>query len=183
MTKTTTIKKLLEKAWKLRGEANYKESQKFLSKAESLCTKEDFYFMGRIHHIRMQYEADKDHFDKAIEYCHLSVLSYFKSKDYDRIAHSVRHLADLQMETGELSDSENNYIKSVGIYKSLEDCNKGDLANALRGYAQLQEKKGEFSEAMDLWQEIIHLYKECDFKAGEIEAINKLNLLQNRNKR
>lgn len=180
MTKTTTIKKLLEKAWKLRGEANYKESQKFLSKAESLCTKEDFHFTGRIHHIRMQYEADKDNFDKAMEYCQLSVLNYIKSKDYDRVAHSVRHLADLQFEMGELKESESNYIKSIGIYKSLEDCNKGDLANALRGYAQLQEKKGEFSEAMDLWQEIIHLYKECNFKAGEIEGIEKLNQLRNR---
>lgn len=180
MTKKETIKKLLESAWELRREANYNESEKVLSKAESLCAEKDFYFIGRIHHIRMQYEADKDHFDKAVEHCQWAVLSYEKSKDAERIAHSVRHLADLELKTGKLNDAERNYIKSIGIYKNLKDNNNGDLANALRGYARLYEKREEFTEAMDLWQEIILLYQECDFKAGENEGIEKLNQLRNK---
>ena len=180
LTRTETIEKLLEEAWQLRGKGNYKESRKILITAESLCTKEDFNYLGRIYHIRMQYEADKDHFDRAMEYCHLSVSSYIKSEDSDKIAHSVRHLADLQLKTGKLHHAHRNYVKSIDIYRSQKDCNKGDLANALIGYANLLEERKKFTEAIDLWQEIIHLYRESNFEQGELKARQKLNQLRNK---
>jgi len=181
MTKKNIIEQLLEKAWKLRGEGNYDESIKVLSSAESLCELDDYYFLGRINHIRMQYEADKENYERAIEFCRLAISLYRKSKDLNKIAHSMRHLADLQLEINQLNDAEKNYMGTINIYKNI-NANSSDFANALRGYALLLEKQNKISRAIDLWGEIVQLYKENNFNKGVQEGINKMNYLYDKQK-
>lgn len=170
---------LLSEAWQLRGIGNYEDSKRVLKSAEALCHPDDFYFLGRIYHIKMQYEADSDNYLKAIEYCKLAVSTYKKSKDSTKIAHSMRHLADLYLEINQLADAEVYYNKVLHIYESLKDVSHQDFANALRGYALLHEKQNKIAKAISLWEQITELYRKRNFAFGEQEGIKKVNDLKN----
>jgi len=95
----------------------------------------------------------------------------------DRIAHSTRHIADLQYQLGQDADSEQNYRESISIYKGNPSTYNGDLANALRGFGLLLERCGKIEEAIVIWEETKELYLACNLQAGVDEANQKLDSL------
>ena len=98
MTEKPKIDKLLENIWTLRRKGKYGEVQLHLKDAERLC-KEDYYnSLGRIFHIYMQVESDHDRYLKALELCKKSLSYYMKCDNLDKIAHSTRHVADMEFQ-------------------------------------------------------------------------------------
>ncbi|RZV54912.1 MAG: tetratricopeptide repeat protein, partial [Flavobacteriaceae bacterium] len=180
MEKDAKIQSHLEKAWGLRGVGKYDESKKALEMASSLCNTDDHSFLGRIQHIKMQYESDHDNYDKAIEFCRKAVSHYEKAKNHDRIAHSRRHLADLQVELGRLDEAELNYHEALDLYRNNDDTHIGDLINALRGYAILLGKQMKTTQAKKVWQEILQHYQDVGYKDAELDAIEKIRQLENK---
>ena len=126
----------------------------------------------------MQFESDHNHPSKALELCQQSLMYYKKAGDLNKVAHSTRHLADLERHLGNEADSERNYRDAIGIYKDNASTNKGDLANALRGFGLLLEKRGNIQEAIAVWKETKELYVACNLQVGVDEANRKLDSLQ-----
>ena len=171
------IQSLLNKAWQERRNNNYDQARVLVDEALAECEKNDFLSLGRIFHIYMQFESDQDHYQKALEYSLQSIGFYQKAKDANKIAHSTRHLADLQFQLGQYQESESTYQQALTIYRKNANTNKGDLANALRGYGLVLEKLGKVKKAILVWKEVKQLYEAVDLEAGVEEAAAKLEFL------
>ena len=161
MAYNLSIKELLEEAWAKRREGKYDEARHLVKEAQGICKDDDHNFLGRIFHIYMQFESDQDNYSKALEFCQKSLWFYRKDKNLDKIAHSTRHIADLQRHLGQEADSEGNYREAIANYKGNSNTYKGDLANALRGFGLLLEKRGKIEEAIAIWKETKELYLGC----------------------
>ena len=177
MTDNSNIKELLEEAWTKRREEKYDEAGLLVKKAHGLCKDDDYNSLGRIFHVYMQFESDHDNPSKALELCQQSLRYYKKASNPDKVAHSTRHIADLQRHLGHEADSERNYREAIDIYKGITTTNKGDLANALRGFGILLEKRGNIEEAIAVWKETKELYQACNIQEGADEANLKLDAL------
>ena len=127
----------------------------------------------------MQHEYDHDNLLKALEYNNKSISYYTKDKNLDKIAHSIRHRADLQKALGQFENAESNYLKAIRIYKEQLQAFNGNLANALRGYALVLEKRKRFKKAIMVWEEIKAIYAKHQFSEGTIEANHKISQLKN----
>jgi tetratricopeptide (TPR) repeat protein len=176
MKTTEKIHELLKKGWEQRGSGNYKEASVILEEAKKICKKDDFESLGRIQHILMQFQADKDNFSEAQKFSKISLEYYKKSGNAIKIAHSQRHLADLQRELGMFRDSESNYRESIKIY--LDNSDKTpllDLANALRGFGVLLSSVKMDVEAKTIWAQVKSMYAKLNLPEGVSEADQYLN--------
>lgn len=178
MSNDSDIQKLLEDAWVRRRENNYKEAETLVTKAKELCKEDDFIFLGRIYHVTMQFEYDRKNYTKALQLCQESLSYYKKSKDLNKIAHSTRHIADLEYHLGNYDNSEEFYKASLKLYRENKNTNSLDMANALRGYAILLEKNKKGLEAIQIWTGAKQYYEASNIKAGINEANKKIKLLQ-----
>ena len=181
MTTKEQIQQFLDDAWELRGRGNYKESRRLLDKAQKLCQSKDYEMLGQVFHIYMQHEFDHGNLNQALDYNKETISYYTKAKNPNKIAHAIRHRADLQNELGHIEEAEMNYIKAIDLYRDNPDSPNGDLANALRGYALLLEKKKMYEDAILVWREIGELYLKCQFPLGVLEAKNRINQLKTYN--
>ena len=177
MNSNRNIHDLLSKAWQERRESNFEEARALVIKAHKICGEEDYASLGRIFHIYRQLEADQEQWEKALEYSQQSVQYYEKAQMPDLLAHSTRHLADLQREMGVLEQSEKNYRNALAIYRSQADIHPSTLANALRGFGLLLEASGKKEEAIAVWTETQALYETCSMAAGVAEAQQRLEAL------
>lgn len=172
------VKQLLEEAWAMRREAKYDRAGILVEKAHGLCDDDNYNSLGRIYHIYMQFESDHGNPDKALKLCQKSLAYYKKAANLDRIAHSTRHIADMEYRLGKVSDAEQNYRNAIAIYRDNPKTFIGDLANALRGFGILLEKLGKIEEAIEIWEETKKLYLACKLQEGVDEADQRLNSLQ-----
>ncbi len=177
MANNLNINDLLEEAWVKRREEKYDDARHLVKEARRLCENDDYNSLGRIFHIYMQFESDHNNPSEALELCQKSLMYYKKAGNPDKVAHSTRHLADLERHLGYEADSERNYREAIGIYKGNSNTNKGDLANALRGFGLLLEKRGNTKEAIAVWKETKELYQACNLQDGVDEANQKLDSL------
>jgi len=99
------IKQLLHKAWDKRRSKKYDEALDLVRKAQELSKADDYDSLGRVFHVYMQLEHDRGNFSTALNYCQTSLEYYKKTEDPSKIAHSLRHVADLQRELGQDADS------------------------------------------------------------------------------
>ena len=177
MTEITNINDLLEAAWSMRREERYEAARDLVNEALRLCKGEDYDVLGRIFHIYMQFESDHDDPSKALDLCRKSLLYYKKGGNPHKIAHSTRHMADLETTLGEEESAERHYREAIRIYRDAPDSSKGQLANALRGFAILLEKRGKIGEAIATWKETRTLYAALNLEAGVEEATSKIRAL------
>ncbi|MCH7515035.1 MAG: tetratricopeptide repeat protein [Bacteroidetes bacterium] len=177
MTENSKLKQLLEEAWAKRGEEKYDDARNLVKEAHRLCKENDYNSLGRIFHVYMQFESDHDNYSKAIELSQKSLSYYKKANNLDNIAHSTRHIADLQYQLGKDAESEQNYREAIGIYRDNPNTHIGNLANALRGFGLLLEKREKIEEAIDIWKETKELYASINLQEGVDEANKKLNAL------
>jgi len=110
----------------------------------------------------------------------LAVAGVRKANDPLRLAHTVRHLGDAYRHAGQTSESEACYVEALSIYRSRDDRNTLDLANAIRGYAVLKNETGHWEEARLLWQEAHDLYLSVGVTAGVAGSASRLALLAHR---
>lgn len=179
MDREISIQNYLKKAWELRRKEKYGASRIVLEKARDLCEVEDYNNLARISHIEMQYEADHNNFERAMVLCKKATALYEKADNPGKIAHSIRHLADLQVEVNLLKDAVLNYREAISIYGKHGASNTAEMANALRGYAKVLELQNKIPGALNLWEKIKHIYSAYGFKEGIKEADLKIsNLLK-----
>lgn len=175
MNSTNDIHTLLNKAWSKRNSEDFIAAKKLLDTAIKKCDKIDFESLGQINHIYMQIAFDQQLYEQALRYSKASVDYHVKTKNQAKIAHSIRHLADIQVQLGQLDEAESNYAKSINLYRQEPSTSSLSLANALRSFAILLEKKGEISAAIDTWEETKVLYQQSGIGEGVQEAEAKLN--------
>ncbi|MEM6633228.1 MAG: hypothetical protein AAF694_26390 [Bacteroidota bacterium] len=178
MTPDVEIKHMLQEAWRLRTEGKYDESKTLLGKAQNLCQPDDFNLLGRIYHIYMQHEYDRQNLEEALAFSNESVAQYTQAKNLDRLAHAIRHRGDIQSELGRLDSSERDYLSALGVYKKDLNVYNGDLANALRSYALLLEKRKLYGRALRIWKEVKDIYVAYQISPGIAEATDKINQLK-----
>lgn len=178
MRNSPKILQLLQEAWDKRGTGNYEEAKNLAEQAHELCTDDNYNFLGRIYHVYMQCESDKGNYAQALEQGQKSLGFYQKTQNSNKLAHSTRHLANLQMHLGHYVESELNYRKAIEIYRSRSTTRKGDLANALGGLGRLLQKMEKVEEAIQVWKEVKNLYLACNLQAGVDDANRHLQSLQ-----
>jgi len=110
----------------------------------------------------------------------VAVAGLRKANDPLRLALAVRHLGDAYRHAGQTSEAEACYVEALSIYRSRDDRNTLDLANAIRGYAVLKNETGSWQEAKLLWQEAHDLYLSVGVTAGVAGSAGRLALLAQR---
>ena len=75
-----------------------------------------------------------------------------------RLAHTVRHVADIRREAGRPELSESCYHEALNLYRNHAMTPPLDLANAIRGLAILKTDAGDAAKARALWEEARDLY-------------------------
>ena len=91
-----------------------------------------------------------------------------------KLAHTVRHLADIYRRAGDHGRAERCYDESLDLYRRHPEARPLDFANALRGAALLQELIGKPQQAAQLWRQAEALYRETNVDAGVEEATRHL---------
>lgn len=177
MNTSAEIQDLLAEAWAKRRAEDYLAAKSLVEQAQKRCAADDYASLGRINHIYMQFEADHGNLAEAIGYCRQSVANYARSGRPEKVAHSTRHLADLQRALGLGEEAVQTYRAAIAIYRALPDSNLGNLANALRGFGLALEVMGEKEEAKNVWQETRDLYAACGLQAGVDEALQHMGHL------
>ncbi len=168
------IATVLQDVWAHRRDGDYVTARSLLVQAHEACDEYDFENLGRVFHIYMQFEADHENFEKAMEFSAQSVAYYERSANRDKIAHARRHLADLQYHLKKWNQAEESYRQVIELYRSHSQTSDGDLANALRGFALLLKERGAIEEAKRVWQETKELYQALGIQAGVDEANQNL---------
>ena len=94
-----------------------------------------------------------------------------------RLAHALRHVADIERHLQSFAAAELNYAEALAIYRSQLDTGVLDLANTLRPYAFLREAAGERELARAMLTEARNLYASLNLQAGVDEAESRLHKL------
>ena len=100
-----------------------------------------------------------------------------ESADPLNLAHTVRHLADILRESGQLASAGPNYREALDIYQAHPDTPPLDLANTLRGSALLASGLGQTLEAIRAWQAAGALYTRVHVQPGVDESRRQIALL------
>ena len=94
------------------------------------------------------------------------------------LAFALRHLGDLQQETGDFIQADQAIVEAVAIYRALNEGNPLNLANALRLHALAQEALGGTNLAIKSWKEAHSLYLKTGINEGVQESQSHLNTLR-----
>ncbi|MBT8220642.1 MAG: tetratricopeptide repeat protein [Bacteroidia bacterium] len=177
MSDNSQISTLLQKAWSQRGQGLYKKAKVSVEEARVLCRESDLEHLGRVYHILAQFESDHDQYEDALELLKTSQSFYQRSGNSNKIAHSTRHIADIQSLQGDLKAAKTNYTVALELYRSAPITHSLDMANALRGYACCLESLTEYKQAISAWKETRVHYKLAGVKAGVKEAGDRISSL------
>lgn len=123
-----------------------------------------------------QIERDPGNLGAARQHYEEAVAIYPTQGDPLKLAHTVRHVADILQDQGELDLAEPCYDEALKIYRADQRTPPLDLANAIRGLAIL--KHGEAEQAKLLWTEARDLYASAGVQAGAAESSRRLGLLE-----
>ena len=131
--------------------------------------------------LRRGYQARKEHrLDEALESYQRAADTYRSHNDPLALAHTVRHVGDIQTELGDLTQAEASFTEALSIYRSHPETEPLDLANAIRGYALLKQLAGDKTNAKLLWEEARDLYKLLNIDAGVAESSRRIAGLTDR---
>ena len=173
--KTRTIEQLAQEAAHARREGRFEDACLSAAKAVALCREvgsdqklvRSLMLLGQI-------ERDTGHRERALEHYEEAAAISRRVDTPLRFAHTLRHLADLHCELGNLALAEASYRESLGIYRSERGASPGDLANAVRGFAVLKDSAGASEQARVLWEEARGLYSNLGIENGVQECNARL---------
>lgn len=118
-----------------------------------------------------QIERDLNHRDAALAlYEEAATIERQFNTDPLRLAHTIRHLADIHQDSGRLAQAEPLYLEALAIYRAHPETSALDLANALRPLALLKESAGHEAEAEPLWDEARRIYATLEILPGVAEC-------------
>lgn len=125
-----------------------------------------------------QIERDLKNRQAALR-CYEEAVAVLRTSGADllRLAHTIRHLADILRGDGALDAATPLYEEALQIYRKGEGTSALDLANTIRGFALLKGARGEREEARGLWEEARGLYESVHVQAGMEESERQIALL------
>ena len=167
----------INEARAFRKSGNQKSAMKTAELAMSLCRKSDFNSRGLVLAFLGQLQRDSDNFEKAIDLYNQALHEFTMAGSNFRIAHTIRHIADIQRHLGKFVQSEKNYEEAIIIYASSPDTNALDFANALRGYALLMENMQKIEKAKNTWKDARLQYEKSGIQDGVDECTERLSSL------
>ena len=103
---------------------------------------------------------------------------YREQNDTLAYAHTIRHMADIFQQEGNLVEAKPLYEESLELYRSNLDTKLLDLANTVRPFALLNETLGHAELALSLWEEARNLYRSLRIAAGVAECEGHISKLQ-----
>jgi tetratricopeptide (TPR) repeat protein len=92
------------------------------------------------------------------------------------LACTLRHEADLWMQTNRPAEAEPLYLEAEKVYRQTGEGSALDLAHTLRALALIREAKGDATAARTLWQEACEIYARLEVKEALAECDKKLSL-------
>jgi tetratricopeptide (TPR) repeat protein len=95
---------------------------------------------------------------------------YRQLNDSLKLAHTLRHLADILQDQGHYTLAEPKYVEALTIYRAHPETPPLDLANALRDFAILKTETFKPRKALTLWREARALYDSLDLADAVAEA-------------
>ncbi|HEX9160806.1 MAG TPA: ankyrin repeat domain-containing protein [Thermoanaerobaculia bacterium] len=110
-------------------------------------------------------EAKRDYTD-AVEICR-------GLSDRLLLAHTVRHLGDVEVQLGRPDAAEPLFVEALAIYRS-EQTTPLELANAIRSLALLKHSAGAVADATRLWEEAHALYVRANVPPAVAETASRL---------
>jgi tetratricopeptide (TPR) repeat protein len=93
------------------------------------------------------------------------------------LACTLRHEADLWMQTNRPAEAEPLYLEAEKVYRQSGEESALDLAHTLRALALLREANGEAKAAMSFWQEACEIYARLQVEQALAECSSKLSPL------
>src|SRR3954463_1589355 len=128
--------------------------------------------------LRRGYQARKERrLDEALESYRRAAMIYRSLNEALALAHTVRHVGDIQTELGDLTQAEASFTEALSIYRSHPDTKPLDHANAVRGYALLKQVAGDKANARRLWEEARGLYLSLNIESGVAESTRRIEAL------
>ena len=115
-------------------------------------------------------EGDLGRLQAAAEKYDEAIAMLRGMNDPQRLAHTLRHRADVARHMGDRASAEQGYGEALKIYRAHEATDRLDLGNALRGCALLAEDAGDRIAARTIWCEALILYEAVGVEAGVAEA-------------
>jgi len=112
----------------------------------------------------------RDHYAEAAK-------RYREQHDMLAYAHSIRHMADIYQQEGNVVDAKPLYEEALELYRSNLNTKLLDLANTIRPYAILIEQEGNLDLARALWKEARTLYGSLRLDVGVSECDAHLSRL------
>jgi tetratricopeptide (TPR) repeat protein len=177
----TTPAEWIASGYLARRDHQLDEARNCFSRALHLCgASDDKLHSAQAHAGLGQIERDRKNTGAALKHYQLAVELYRKQDAPLALAHTIRHVADILLEEGNLEPAQRHYEEALAIYCAHEETPALDLANALRGYALLTEKSGKTEEATMLWQRTQALYEQLGIEAGVKEVRSHLAFLMGR---
>lgn len=95
----------------------------------------------------------------------------------DRLAHALRHLADVERERGQVEEALTWSVEAVGIVREFPGTRPLELANTLRVLALAREAGGNFAGAREAWRDAREGYELAGIEAGVSECEARLSAL------
>jgi tetratricopeptide (TPR) repeat protein len=117
---------------------------------------------------------DAHRLDEAAQHYAAALAVCRVNGDALRVAHTARHLGDIQRERGLHDQAEALFEDAIALYRGSTETKVLDLANALRPLALLHETLGNAERAGRLWREARTLYAAINVTAGVSECDARL---------
>jgi uncharacterized protein HemY len=114
-------------------------------------------------------QGAEEHYRQATE-------MFRKLNDALRLAHNMRHLADVLREAGKPAEAAPLYSESIEIYRRNSEYPL-QLADAIRGQALMQGDLGEVGESLQSWAEAKALYQLVGVADGVAESKQRISVL------
>lgn len=174
-----SIDELLSDASHARLEHRFGDARRDLKEAVKSCRRnKDQHRLARALAALGRIEHDLHNDDVALHFYEEAVEIHRALNNPLKVAHSVRHIADILRHMKRFAAARSSYAEAVGIYRAQKETPPLDLANTLRGFALLKEALNENTEAKALWKEAGILYAEANVEAGVLESARRLAKLE-----
>lgn len=178
MSRKQRIARLLDEAWKKRGASDYERGRRLVSEAAGLCREDDHESMGRVAHVYGQFARDHGNRNQALDFYLEGYNHYAAGNHAEKMAHALRHVADIRRDLGDREGSERDYRAAIEMYRNLDPAPAHSLANALRGFAMLLERSEKRDEALRAFEEAHRLYVQVDNAPGIEEMGRRVKQLR-----
>jgi tetratricopeptide (TPR) repeat protein len=169
------IENVIDAAWQARRDGRHREAEKGLLEAiettrEAGPRAQLIRALKALAHVVRDVGQD----ERALHLYEEAVTLSREQGDILLLAHTVRHLGDLQMEADQLAEADRCYREALSLYRTAASPPALDFANALRPAALLRERQGDRAGARELWTEAQVLYQAVGVQRGVDECARHL---------